>query len=564
MNRPLTTFLFLLCTALAWSNGIAIDGIHYILYDNGTASVTYTGAESTDPNRYAGAVAIPEQIVYQGRKYRVTRIGEGAFRGCSALRSIHIPNSVVVIEEYGFYGSTALQSVHFGTGIQQIHAFAFAGCTAITSVIIPKGLKRIGQSAFSDCRQLSKLSLGDSLQVIGESAFATCSELRTVTFPKNLVRIGAHAFRNCIHLENIILPENLREMGEGAFRSCTNLNSIYMGGNLQVIPNMAFAECYDLSSIAIGRYVAKIGDAAFKNCTNLKSIHLPQRINEIGNTAFAQCRSLHTVTIGGCTPPKMGTNVFEGVKQDLQINLLCANSQQSFAAAKGWSAIGSIRQAEQPTQVNDTDFAQNGSTDPTPSSDPTSSHHTLSNVRQEDTPSSFTLTVKSQNENHGLVAGGGTFTSGTKTSVLAAARKGYRFLRWSDNETAEARDIVLTQDSSLTAVFEKVNNPNTPIAPSVATNNPAWGKVYIQLWARPENGHSFLQWQDGSTDNPRLIKKQDAETYVATFSEKPTETTKSDSVHHKSHKVHQDGNLYIMRNGKMYNILGVSVENEKK
>ncbi len=44
---------------------------------------------------------------------KITQLGEGAFAGCWALRSVHIPNSVKKIDEYAFYECESLTDIYY-------------------------------------------------------------------------------------------------------------------------------------------------------------------------------------------------------------------------------------------------------------------------------------------------------------------------------------------------------------------------------------------------------------------------------------------------------------------
>ena len=61
-------------------------------------------------------------------------IGDIAFEGCSALKSVTIPDSVTMIGNYAFYGCDALTSVTIGNSVTTIGDWAFYGCDALKTV----------------------------------------------------------------------------------------------------------------------------------------------------------------------------------------------------------------------------------------------------------------------------------------------------------------------------------------------------------------------------------------------------------------------------------------------
>lgn len=54
----------------------------------------------------ATSVIIPSEITYKERNYRVTSIGHAAFKGCTGLTAITIPNSVTSIGMSAFKGTS--------------------------------------------------------------------------------------------------------------------------------------------------------------------------------------------------------------------------------------------------------------------------------------------------------------------------------------------------------------------------------------------------------------------------------------------------------------------------
>jgi hypothetical protein len=74
----------------------------------------------------SGGVRIESFVVIDGNTYIVTSIGSSAFKGCTAIISVEIPNTVAAIGEKAFDGCTELCTVIIGSGIREIARKAFA------------------------------------------------------------------------------------------------------------------------------------------------------------------------------------------------------------------------------------------------------------------------------------------------------------------------------------------------------------------------------------------------------------------------------------------------------
>ena len=108
--------------SVANSDGVTI---YYTWRNSKTElSVSYGGFST----KYSGHVTIPEFVTYSGTTYPVTSIGYEAFRGCSELTSVTIPNSVTSIGDYAFYDCSGLTSVTIPNSVTSIGEYAFAYC----------------------------------------------------------------------------------------------------------------------------------------------------------------------------------------------------------------------------------------------------------------------------------------------------------------------------------------------------------------------------------------------------------------------------------------------------
>ena len=146
-SRAILAIAIMLCVALpTFAHDFEVDGIYYNYLDKTakTVEVTYRGSSSNVYSyEYTVSVAIPSSVTYSGTTYSVTSIGDEAFRGCSGLTSVTIPNSVTSIVKAAFYD-----------------------CTGLTSITIPNSVTSIGNSAFSSCSGLTELIIEDGKETV--------------------------------------------------------------------------------------------------------------------------------------------------------------------------------------------------------------------------------------------------------------------------------------------------------------------------------------------------------------------------------------------------------------
>ena len=161
---------------------------------------------------------------------KVTSIGGAAFRNCTKLTSIEIPNSVTSIGDGAFYGCTSLASIDLPNSVTRIDSGAFSGCRSLTSVDI-KSCNYIENYVFQGCTSLKNVTLSANLSSIGNFSFQGCTSLETINILNKVSSIGNSAFSGCTALTTVYLPTSVKTIGNGAFRYCTSLEDVYYAGD---------------------------------------------------------------------------------------------------------------------------------------------------------------------------------------------------------------------------------------------------------------------------------------------------------------------------------------------
>ncbi|MBR4626870.1 MAG: leucine-rich repeat domain-containing protein [Ruminococcus sp.] len=147
------------------------------------------------------------------------------FEGCTSLKYIVVPAKVKTIEDSAFSECTSLQDIRFecmrpngdpSAGIIRIGMNAFRNCTSLNSITIPETVRYIGNQAFRGCSKLKRILIPKSVKAIYPLAFADCTSLEQVTIagdtelyrgsnPYNLENPAA--FFNCPKLLTVIFND---------------------------------------------------------------------------------------------------------------------------------------------------------------------------------------------------------------------------------------------------------------------------------------------------------------------------------------------------------------------
>jgi len=320
-----TLVIALILSSLALiSTSAATEGSFVYTTNNGEVTITgYTGNTSS--------VNIPATI----KGLPVTAIGDNAFRDCTNLSTITIPDSVIKVGREAFWNTAFLNkkenwesdvlylgkilldvnytkkgSLVVKEGTTVIADYAMYMSSSITNVTIPSSVKYIGDSAFALCRKLDTISVTAKNTSLSSVDGVLFNKDKTAIIcypngkgnleydiPKTVKTINAGAFMYCDDLQNITIPDTVTSIGKEAFAYCEALTTATIPSKITSISDGAFDHCGALNEVNFHDNVTYIGENAFKWCSALKEIKLPSKLVEIAPTAFDQCRYLKTITI---------------------------------------------------------------------------------------------------------------------------------------------------------------------------------------------------------------------------------------------------------------------------
>jgi len=114
----------------------------------------------------------------------------------------------------------------------KIESEAFRNCTGLISVELPEGLTIIGGLAFYDCIGLQQITFPTTLDSIYGSAFFNCQNMQSVETLLAVKSIAQQAFFNCRSMQSILLPR-IQNIGMSAFSHCYGLTSITIGSDFE-------------------------------------------------------------------------------------------------------------------------------------------------------------------------------------------------------------------------------------------------------------------------------------------------------------------------------------------
>ena len=218
-------------TSDTYAGETTYTGEEFILLDiypktNGTVSVTYGGLTKTITDT-SGAESPNAQKVFFG-----------TFNGVSD--SVATPTSGALTisgDVYAFSVSSYTQSKSYATycgciisirdwgAVEIITNSAFRYCTGLTNIDIPDGVTAIGDNAFTGCESITNIKIPSNVKIIGNRAFSGCKGLSSVTIENGLQTICAGAFMSCA-ITDFTIPASVTKIEDFVWSQCENLTRV--------------------------------------------------------------------------------------------------------------------------------------------------------------------------------------------------------------------------------------------------------------------------------------------------------------------------------------------------
>lgn len=346
-----------LCSTLVDFNGAfttiasAADAGDLVYTDFGDGTCWINGFRKTGEIDKTGELIIPDTI----SNMTVTGISKNAFKDCTELTKVSIPDTVTTIEFSAFQGCTSLETIVMSNNTTSIGSNAFyntayynnetnwengvlyldnyliaAKKTVSGELVIKDGTKLMVSSAFSGNTAITKVTIPGSLSVVSENAFYNCSGLTEVVLSEGVKELGKMSFWNCPKLVKMTIPASMEKFGQSALGNTRikepyyngtvdqwasiefsssgdnpiySAHTLYINGkqlteaviSVPVVNEYAFYDCDTLEKVTFTDSVVEIQDQAFEYCSYLTEVNLGKNIEKIDYLAFGNCSRIENV-----------------------------------------------------------------------------------------------------------------------------------------------------------------------------------------------------------------------------------------------------------------------------
>ena len=395
--------------------------------------------------------------------------------------------------------------------------------------------------------KIRSVEISSGVTSIGDYAFTDYANLTSVTIPYGVTKIGISAFYSC-PLTSVEIPDGVTSIEPYTFEFCQDLTSVTLGEGITSIDKEAFRGCDKLTSITIPNSVLSIGEIAFAGCTALTELNIGGSVTSIGLQAFVNCSALKSITCEAATPPTCyGSSCFYGVNHTIPLYVpkgsVDAYKSESAAEWKDFTNIMAIGSGQVPYELVD--------------------------LSKESLTEDQYIIVFDDNKAHAAVSGKDLIASSDELTFdgnLAYAPKATACAVTITPLGTDGFSILLADGTSYLNQTEKNSVTTSPTAVKFAITDGDEGDqtVAISKYLASESKTYTLR-HNNSEDKFRMYYSTGAQYTLPKLYRKKETATGIDQVNSqepsaKSQKMFRNGQLFILRDGKTYNALGVEVK----
>lgn len=245
---------------------------------------------------------------------------DAAFASCTGIKSITVPGTVKTLPQYLFAGARDLESIVIEEGVCKVYEGAFNGCTSLKSVSFPDSIEYFGAS-FYGCESLESVNVPDCVESFG-GMFSKCTSLKSVYIGKNIDDITSYTFERCTSLESFEVSEENPNYTviEGNLYSKDGMTLIkYAGGKSETYFEIPFG-------------VIIIMNCALDSAVNLVEIVIPNSVVDYNSyNLLVGCVSLETVTFGS------GITIISGMMFDYENRVKTVNISEAAEVVEAYT-----------------------------------------------------------------------------------------------------------------------------------------------------------------------------------------------------------------------------------
>ena len=265
----------------------------------------------------ATEVVIPE--TYNGRP--VYEIEREAFKDCTKLTSVIIPETVVTIDFRAFWNCESLTSIVIPDSVKNIYGNAFFDCMSLKEVKLSENLTELN-NIFWDCTSLESIHIPARVYAISSNEFSDCTSLKKITvdednpyyyskdnciidrqtgvlvkgcktsvIPEGVTAIGESAFRFVRGIDTLVIPDTVTQIGEDAFYDAEITGKLTIPGSIAVLPEYSFSSS-NINELVLSEGVTTIAEDSFDGAA-IKKLTLPASLESIDEDLIVQLQAYY-------------------------------------------------------------------------------------------------------------------------------------------------------------------------------------------------------------------------------------------------------------------------------